>query len=103
VYIIDLEVLCWLSYRSVKCIEINKESKASFEKTIERLPSTVDSSITCHHADASKVSTEYLKHHYILCFLLPNILFSDSQPKLLQLKFWYACILSTYVKILFQR
>ncbi|KAL9331224.1 hypothetical protein ACSQ67_000834 [Phaseolus vulgaris] len=40
--------------KSVKCIEINKESKASFEKTIERLPSTVDSSITWHHADASK-------------------------------------------------
>ncbi|PNX57090.1 methyltransferase small domain protein, partial [Trifolium pratense] len=43
-----------LSYRSIKCIEINKESKVSFEKTIERLPATVDSNITWHHADASK-------------------------------------------------
>ncbi|KAG4951242.1 hypothetical protein JHK82_044153 [Glycine max] len=51
--------------KSIKCIEINKESKASFEKTIERLPATVDSSITWHHADASKVSTAYLKHHHI--------------------------------------
>ena len=37
-----------------------------FEKTIERLPATVDSSITWHHAYASKVSAEYLKHHHIL-------------------------------------
>ncbi|KAH1077009.1 hypothetical protein GYH30_052490 [Glycine max] len=40
--------------KSIKCIEINKESNASFEKTIERLPATVDSSITWHHAYASK-------------------------------------------------
>ncbi|KAF1883713.1 hypothetical protein Lal_00012630 [Lupinus albus] len=40
--------------KSVKCIEINKESKASFEKTIDRLPATIDSSITWHNADASK-------------------------------------------------
>ncbi|KAK7825109.1 putative rna methyltransferase pc1998 [Quercus suber] len=39
---------------SVKCIEINKESKLSFEKTADRLPKIVDSSISWHHADASK-------------------------------------------------
>ncbi|XAR51995.1 23S rRNA (uracil(1939)-C(5))-methyltransferase [Bertholletia excelsa] len=38
---------------SVKCIEINKESKLSFEKTAERLPGAVDSSISWHNADAS--------------------------------------------------
>lgn len=63
--------LCFmLSYRSIKCIEINKESKVSFEKTIERLPSTIESSITWHHADASKVSTEYLKPRHIFHALI---------------------------------
>ncbi|KAK3033473.1 hypothetical protein RJ639_033077 [Escallonia herrerae] len=38
---------------SVKCIEINKESKLSFEKTAERLPHSVDSSISWHQADTS--------------------------------------------------
>jgi hypothetical protein len=44
-----------LFFRSVKCIEINKESKLSFEKTADRLPKFVDSSISWHHADAAKV------------------------------------------------
>ncbi|KAK3036462.1 hypothetical protein RJ639_030061 [Escallonia herrerae] len=39
--------------KSVKCIEINKESKLSFEKTAERLPHSVDSSISWHQADTS--------------------------------------------------
>ncbi|PWA67489.1 uridine kinase-like 2 [Artemisia annua] len=38
---------------SVRCVEINKESKLAFEKTIERLPSSLDSSISWHHADTS--------------------------------------------------
>uniref|UniRef100_A0A6N2K383 Uncharacterized protein n=1 Tax=Salix viminalis TaxID=40686 RepID=A0A6N2K383_SALVM len=29
-------------FRSVKCVEVNKESKLSFEKTVERLPNHVD-------------------------------------------------------------
>ncbi|KAL6270016.1 hypothetical protein ACE6H2_026927 [Prunus campanulata] len=41
--------------RSVKCIEINKESKLSFEKTVDRLPNLVDSSISWHLADTCKV------------------------------------------------
>ncbi|CAJ1790853.1 unnamed protein product [Sphenostylis stenocarpa] len=52
--VIGLSLAATRKCRSVKCIEINKESKASFEKTIERLSATVDSSITWHHADASK-------------------------------------------------
>ncbi|GFY87322.1 S-adenosyl-L-methionine-dependent methyltransferases superfamily protein [Actinidia rufa] len=39
--------------QSVKCVEINKESKPSFEKTAERLPNSVDSSISWHNADTS--------------------------------------------------
>ncbi|KAF9603023.1 hypothetical protein IFM89_033650 [Coptis chinensis] len=38
---------------SVKCVEINKESKLSFEKTVSRLPKSVDSSISWHQADTS--------------------------------------------------
>ncbi|XP_010554104.1 PREDICTED: uncharacterized protein LOC104823976 [Tarenaya hassleriana] len=38
---------------SVKCIEVNKEAKQSFEKTIQRLPTSPDCSISWHHADAS--------------------------------------------------
>ncbi|KAI3518423.1 hypothetical protein L1887_07160 [Cichorium endivia] len=37
----------------VRCVEINKESKLAFEKTIDRLPSSIDSSITTHLADTS--------------------------------------------------
>lgn len=49
----DMELL--LFSRSVRCIEINKESKLSFEKTVDRLPNLVDSSISWHLADTSKV------------------------------------------------
>ncbi|XP_052624534.1 uncharacterized protein LOC111889097 [Lactuca sativa] len=40
-------------FRSVRCVEINKESKLAFEKTIDRLPSSIDSSISWHLADTS--------------------------------------------------
>ncbi|CAL0323267.1 unnamed protein product [Lupinus luteus] len=52
--VIGLSLAAARKCRSVKCVEINKESKASFEKTIDRLPATVDSNITWHNADASK-------------------------------------------------
>ncbi|MBA0695835.1 hypothetical protein Goari_002434, partial [Gossypium aridum] len=38
---------------SVKCIEINKESKPSFEKTVDRLPKSIEGSISWHNADTS--------------------------------------------------
>ncbi|XP_016467315.1 uncharacterized protein LOC107789949 [Nicotiana tabacum] len=46
--------------RSVKCVEVNKESKQSFEKTVERLPTNVESNISWHHADASIEPTSWL-------------------------------------------
>ena len=55
IFKISNSLLLLLFFRSVKCIEINKESKLSFEKTADRLPKIVDSSISWHHADASKV------------------------------------------------
>jgi hypothetical protein len=42
-------------FRSVRCIEINKESKLSFEKTADRLSHIIESSVSWHQADASKV------------------------------------------------
>ena len=47
------DVVCFS--RSGRCVEINKESKLSFEKTVDRLPRSIDSSISWHHADTSKV------------------------------------------------
>lgn len=46
--------------RSVKCVEVNKESRQSFEKTVERLPTNVESDISWHHADASIEPTSWL-------------------------------------------
>lgn len=43
-------------FRSVKCVEINKESQLSFEKTVSRLPESVDGNISWHNADNSIVS-----------------------------------------------
>ncbi|KAH9743525.1 mts domain-containing protein [Citrus sinensis] len=39
--------------KSVKCVEINKESQLSFEKTVSRLPKSVDGNISWHNADNS--------------------------------------------------
>ncbi|KAK9938434.1 hypothetical protein M0R45_015173 [Rubus argutus] len=51
---IGLSLVATRKCRSVRCIEINKESKLSFEKTVDHLPNLVDSSINWHHADTSK-------------------------------------------------
>ncbi|CAB4275430.1 unnamed protein product [Prunus armeniaca] len=52
--VIGLSLAVTRKCRSVRCIEINKESKLSFEKTVDRLPNLVDSSISWHLADTSK-------------------------------------------------
>ncbi|XP_068654272.1 uncharacterized protein [Aristolochia californica] len=51
--IIGLSLAATRKCRSVKCVEINKESRLSFEKSLGRLPGTVNSCISWHHADAS--------------------------------------------------
>ncbi|KAG9446097.1 hypothetical protein H6P81_012225 [Aristolochia fimbriata] len=51
--IIGLSLVATRKCRSVKCVENNKESRLSFEKSLGRLPRTVDSCISWHHADAS--------------------------------------------------
>lgn len=52
--------------RSVKCVEINKESKLSFEKTISRLPKSVDGCISWHNADSSIEPLSWLEGSEVL-------------------------------------
>lgn len=51
--VIGLSLAASRKCRSVKCIEINKESKLCFEKTASRLTNSIDGSISWHHADTS--------------------------------------------------
>nr|GLL26715.1 uncharacterized protein LOC109158177 [Ipomoea trifida] len=51
--VIGLSLASTRKCSSVKCVEVNKESKQSFTKTAERLPTNLDSSISWHHADTS--------------------------------------------------
>uniref|UniRef100_A0A2P2L4F9 Methyltransferase small domain-containing protein n=1 Tax=Rhizophora mucronata TaxID=61149 RepID=A0A2P2L4F9_RHIMU len=51
--VIGLSLSATRKCRNVKCIEINKESRLSFEKTVERFPNSSESIISWHHADAS--------------------------------------------------
>ncbi|XP_052195142.1 uncharacterized protein LOC127803141 [Diospyros lotus] len=51
--VIGLSLAATRKCRSIQCIEVNKESKLSFEKTAERLPKSIDSNISWHHADTS--------------------------------------------------
>ncbi|GAB2246317.1 hypothetical protein Droror1_Dr00001810 [Drosera rotundifolia] len=51
--IIGLSLAATRKCRFVKCIEVSKESKPSFERTLSRLPNYVDCNISWHHADAS--------------------------------------------------
>lgn len=51
--VIGLSLAATRKCRSVKCIEINKEARLSFEKTVGRLPKSIDSTISWHHADTS--------------------------------------------------
>ncbi|KZV57689.1 hypothetical protein F511_03149 [Dorcoceras hygrometricum] len=58
--VIGLSLAATRKCRSVKCVEVNKESKQSYEKTASRLPTTMDCSISWHHADASKEPLSWL-------------------------------------------
>lgn len=58
--VIGLSLAATRKCRSVKCVEVNKESKLSFEKTASRLPIAMDCSISWHHGDASKEPLSWL-------------------------------------------
>ncbi|KAK9117524.1 hypothetical protein Sjap_016471 [Stephania japonica] len=59
--VIGLSLAVARKCRSVKCVEINKEAKVSFEKTISRLPESIDSSISWHQADTSNEPLSWLE------------------------------------------
>ncbi|KAG6412650.1 hypothetical protein SASPL_125333 [Salvia splendens] len=52
--VIGLSLAATRKCRSVKCVEVNKEAKHSFEKTASRLQIDEESSISWHQADTSK-------------------------------------------------
>lgn len=58
--VIGLSLAVARKCRSVKCVEINKESKLCFEKTACRLPNKVDSNMSWHHADAAQEPLSWL-------------------------------------------
>ncbi|CAL9065323.1 unnamed protein product [Musa banksii] len=59
--IIGLSLAATRKCRSVKCVEINKESELSFEKSVSRLPKTIDSTISWHNTDASLEPLRWLE------------------------------------------
>lgn len=58
--VIGLSLAATRKCRSVKCVEVNKEAKHSFEKTASRLQIDMDSSISWHQADTSKEPHSWL-------------------------------------------
>ncbi|KAF7129259.1 hypothetical protein RHSIM_Rhsim10G0007200 [Rhododendron simsii] len=67
---------------SVKCVEVNKESKLSFEKTVDRIPNSIDCSISWHCADTSIV-TKMDKEDNLQCFVTSFIIdFQHAQAPL---------------------
>lgn len=59
--IIGLSLASRRKCRSVKCVEINKESKLPFEKSLARLPKSLDCSISWHCADVSVAPIHWLE------------------------------------------
>ncbi|KAL0395779.1 UNVERIFIED_CONTAM: putative RNA methyltransferase pc1998 [Sesamum calycinum] len=58
--VIGLSLAATRKCRSVKCVEVNKEAKFSFEKTVSRLPTITNCSISWHQADTSKEPLSWL-------------------------------------------
>ncbi|CAO2167529.1 unnamed protein product [Urochloa humidicola] len=59
--VIGLSVAASRKCRSVKCVEINKQSKMSFEKSASRLPTNLGCTITWHNTDASIEPVHWLE------------------------------------------
>ncbi|KAL6587395.1 hypothetical protein OROMI_000373 [Orobanche minor] len=58
--VIGLSLAATRKCRYVKCVEVNKEAKHSFEMTASRLPADMESSISWHQADTSKEPLSWL-------------------------------------------
>ncbi|KAK8967193.1 hypothetical protein KSP40_PGU011799 [Platanthera guangdongensis] len=59
--VIGLSVAATRKCRSLRCVEINKESKLSFEKSLGRLSKHIDCDIHWHNTDASIEPLHWLK------------------------------------------
>uniref|UniRef100_A0A0D9V9L5 Methyltransferase small domain-containing protein n=1 Tax=Leersia perrieri TaxID=77586 RepID=A0A0D9V9L5_9ORYZ len=59
--VIGLSIAASKKCRSVKCVEINKLSKMSFEKSASRLPPNLGCNITWHNTDASVEPVHWLE------------------------------------------
>ncbi|GJM92057.1 hypothetical protein PR202_ga08484 [Eleusine coracana subsp. coracana] len=59
--VIGLSIAASRKCRSVKCVEINKQSKMSFEKSASRLPTNLGCTITWHNTDASVEPVHWLE------------------------------------------
>ncbi|CAD6228467.1 unnamed protein product [Miscanthus lutarioriparius] len=59
--VIGLSVAASRKCRSVKCVEINKQSKMSFETSASRLPANLGCTITWHNTDASVEPVHWLE------------------------------------------
>ncbi|XP_051227819.1 uncharacterized protein [Lolium perenne] len=59
--VIGLALAASRKCRSVKCVEINKMSKLSFEKSASRLPTNLGCTITWHNTDASVEPIHWLE------------------------------------------
>jgi hypothetical protein len=60
--------------RSVKCVEINKQSKMSFENSTSRLPRNLGCTITWHNTDASVVCNQFIFLHWLYILYSSNSL-----------------------------
>ncbi|KAL6580310.1 hypothetical protein OROMI_008334 [Orobanche minor] len=58
--VIGLSLAATRKCRYVKCVEVNKEAKHSFEMTASRMPADMESSISWHQADTSKEPLSWL-------------------------------------------
>ncbi|CAM6119504.1 unnamed protein product [Calypogeia fissa] len=59
--VIGISLAATRGCRSVKCIEVNKESRTSFQLSLSRVPESVKSKISWHCADASLNPIYWLK------------------------------------------
>ncbi|KAH8941042.1 hypothetical protein BDL97_14G017100 [Sphagnum fallax] len=59
--LIGLSLATTRKCRTVKCVEVNKEARLSFEQSLSRLPASVNSNISWHCADASVSPIKWLE------------------------------------------
>uniref|UniRef100_A0A803LCB6 Methyltransferase small domain-containing protein n=1 Tax=Chenopodium quinoa TaxID=63459 RepID=A0A803LCB6_CHEQI len=81
--VIGLSLAVAKKCRSVRCVEINKESKHCFEKTVSRLPN-VDSNMSWHNVDAALEPLSWLVGSDVIVVDPPRKGLDDSLLSALQ-------------------